>query len=178
MYCNPNWTTATTLWIVCTGTEVIITRGIGKSPMQPGEGDEYIMRMQWKLKLKKILESGYACRDQGKPWKCLGLADLGVRVLSWDEKFSLYHRVKTSSVAHPTSYLMGDRFSFPGGKVTGVWSWQLTSILCPGQECMDLYLHSSNMPPWRGAELQKAEGLLYFHLLHWTTCFQNTGEVL
>jgi hypothetical protein len=30
--------------------------------------------------------------------------------------FSLHHRVQTGSEAHPASYLMGNRGSFPGGK--------------------------------------------------------------
>jgi hypothetical protein len=31
---------------------------------------------------------------------------------------------------------------FPGGKTAEEWSWPLTSILCRGQECVELYLHS------------------------------------
>jgi hypothetical protein len=42
--------------------------------------------------------------------------------------FSLYHRVQRGSGAHPTSYPMGTRGSFPGGKAAGVWSWPLVSI--------------------------------------------------
>jgi len=41
---------------------------------------------------------------------------------------------------------MGTRGAFPGGKVARAWSWPLTSICCWGQECMQLYLHSPNMP--------------------------------
>jgi hypothetical protein len=33
--------------------------------------------------------------------------------------FSLHHRVQTGSGAHPASYPMGTRVSFPGGKVAG-----------------------------------------------------------
>jgi hypothetical protein len=33
--------------------------------------------------------------------------------------FSLHHHVQNSSGAHPASYPMGTRGSFPGGKVTG-----------------------------------------------------------
>jgi hypothetical protein len=32
------------------------------------------------------------------------------------------------SGAHPASYPMGTRVSFPGGKAAGAWSWPLTSI--------------------------------------------------
>jgi len=34
--------------------------------------------------------------------------------------FSLQHCVQTSSVAHPASYPMGNRGSFPGGKAARV----------------------------------------------------------
>jgi len=33
--------------------------------------------------------------------------------------FSLHHRVQTGSGAHPASYPMGIRGSFPGGKAAG-----------------------------------------------------------
>jgi hypothetical protein len=33
--------------------------------------------------------------------------------------FSLHHRVQNGSGAHPASYLMGTRGSFPGGKASG-----------------------------------------------------------
>jgi hypothetical protein len=35
------------------------------------------------------------------------------------QKFSLLHVVQTGSEAHPASYLMGTRGSFPGGKAAG-----------------------------------------------------------
>jgi hypothetical protein len=41
---------------------------------------------------------------------------------------SLHYRVQNGSGAHPASYLMGTRGSFPGGKAAGAWSWSLTSI--------------------------------------------------
>jgi hypothetical protein len=43
--------------------------------------------------------------------------------------FSLHHHVQTGSGAHTASYLIGTRGSFPGGKVVGLWSWQLPSII-------------------------------------------------
>jgi hypothetical protein len=39
-----------------------------------------------------------------------------------------YHRVQNGSGAHPVSYPMGTRGSFPGGKAAEAWSWPLTSI--------------------------------------------------
>jgi len=38
------------------------------------------------------------------------------------------HCVQTGSVAHPASYPMGTRVSFPGGKAAGTRSRPLTSI--------------------------------------------------
>jgi hypothetical protein len=59
--------------------------------------------------------------------------------------FSLHNRVQNGSAAHPASYPMGTRDSFPGGEAAGAWSWPLTSIQCRGQECAEIYLHSRNM---------------------------------
>jgi hypothetical protein len=55
--------------------------------------------------------------------------------------FSRLHHVQTGSGAHPASYPMGIRWSFPGGKAAGSWSWLLTSFQYRGQECVALYLH-------------------------------------
>jgi hypothetical protein len=56
--------------------------------------------------------------------------------------FFLHHRVQNGSGAHPASYPVGTRGCFPGAKAGGAWSWPLTSILCQGHECVELYLHS------------------------------------
>jgi hypothetical protein len=42
--------------------------------------------------------------------------------------FSLHHRIQNGSGAHPASYRMGTRGSFPGGKAAGAWSWPLISF--------------------------------------------------
>jgi hypothetical protein len=59
-----------------------------------------------------------------------GLDDRDSRVWFSAEagNFSLHHRVQNGSGAHPASYLMGTRGSFPRGKAAGSWSWPLTSI--------------------------------------------------
>jgi hypothetical protein len=59
-----------------------------------------------------------------------GLDDRGsrVRFLAGAGNFSLHHRVQNGSGAHPASYPMGTRGSFPGDKAAGAWSWPLTSI--------------------------------------------------
>jgi hypothetical protein len=50
-----------------------------------------------------------------------GLDDwmIGVRIPAGAGNFSLRHRVQTGSGAHPASYPMGTRGSFPGGKAAG-----------------------------------------------------------
>jgi hypothetical protein len=59
-----------------------------------------------------------------------GLDDRGSRVwfLVGAGNFSLHHRVQNGSGAHPASYPMGTRGSFPGGKAAGAWSSSFTSI--------------------------------------------------
>jgi hypothetical protein len=52
----------------------------------------------------------------------------GVRLPAGTGNFSPHHGVQTGSGAHPDSYLMGTRGSFPGGKTVGAWSWPLTSV--------------------------------------------------
>jgi len=42
-----------------------------------------------------------------------------VRFPTWAGNFSLHHRVQNGSAAHPASYPVGTRDSFPGGKAAG-----------------------------------------------------------
>jgi hypothetical protein len=42
-----------------------------------------------------------------------------VRFLAGAGNFSLYHRVQNGPGAHPASYPMGTRVSFPGDKAAG-----------------------------------------------------------
>jgi hypothetical protein len=59
-----------------------------------------------------------------------GLGDRGsrVRFLAGAGNHSLHHGVQNSSGAHPASYSMGTRGSFPRGKAAGAWSLSPTSI--------------------------------------------------
>jgi hypothetical protein len=59
-----------------------------------------------------------------------GLDDRGSRVRfpAGAGNFSLHYRLQNGSGAHPVSYPMGTRGSFPVGKVTGAWIWPLTSL--------------------------------------------------
>jgi hypothetical protein len=53
---------------------------------------------------------------------------IGVRFPAVAGNFSLHYRVQNGSGAHPASYPMGTRGSFPGSKAVGPRSWPLTSI--------------------------------------------------
>jgi hypothetical protein len=79
--------------------------------------------------------------------------------------FSLHHRVQNGSGAHPASYTMGSRGSFPGNKAAGASSWPLTSIQCQGQRMSGAIPPLPNTPSWRGVPLQKkkAQGQLYLY---------------
>jgi hypothetical protein len=72
-----------------------------------------------------------------------GLDDRGSRVRfpAGAGNFSPHHRVQNGFGAHPASYSMGTRSSFPGCKAAGAWSWPLTSIYCRGQRM------SGDIPP-------------------------------
>jgi len=79
---------------------------------------------------------------------------LRVRDAAGAGNFSHHHRFQTGSGAHPASHPVGTRGSFLGSKAAGPWSWPLTSIYCRGHECVEMYLHSPNMPSWLGAQLR------------------------
>jgi len=51
-----------------------------------------------------------------------------VRVPVGVRNVSHHHRAPTGSGAHPTSFTIGTRGSFPAVKAAGVWSWPLTSV--------------------------------------------------
>jgi hypothetical protein len=64
--------------------------------------------------------------------------------------------------AHPASYPMGTRDSFPGVKQPGREVDHSPPSNVEVKEWVELYFYSSNTPSWRGAQL-KAQGLyLYF----------------
>jgi hypothetical protein len=105
-----------------------------------------------------------------------GLDDWGSRVwfLAGAGNFSLHHFVQHSTGAHPASYPVGTRGSFPGGKVVRVWSWPLTSTWCLGPDCVELYLYSPNMPSWHGAQLKHRDNFTFtFTLL---SCFSPLSD--
>jgi hypothetical protein len=82
--------------------------------------------------LSSYLTYCYAKSAVGKESLALGygLDDRGYRVRfpAGAGNCSLHHRVQNGSGAHPASYPMSTRGSFPVGKAAGAWSWPLTSI--------------------------------------------------
>jgi hypothetical protein len=69
--------------------------------------------------------------------------------------FSLHHRVQNSSGAHPSSYPMGTRDTFPGVKLSGREADHSHPSSAEAKEHVELYIHSPNTPSWRGAHLKK-----------------------
>jgi hypothetical protein len=67
-------------------------------------------------------------------------------------------------MAHPFSYAVGTRSSFPGGKASGSWSWHLTSIYCRGSRMRASVRPLPNTPWWLGAQLKNSQGKFYTYL--------------
>jgi hypothetical protein len=65
--------------------------------------------------------------------------------------FSFHHRVQNGSGAHPASYPMGTKGSFPGVKRPGREADHSPTSSVEVKEWMELYLHSPNTPSWHGA---------------------------
>jgi hypothetical protein len=82
-----------------------------------------------------------------------------VRVPAGAGNFSLPHRVQTGSAAHPTSYPMGTRGSFPGGKAAGGEADHSPPSSVEVKKCGAI-TPLPNTPSWRGAQLGGAQGNL------------------
>jgi hypothetical protein len=76
----------------------------------------YLSKKGRSQNISASIETGYGLDYRG----------VGVRVPVRQE-FSLLHVVQTGSGVHPTSYTMGTKGTFPGGKAAGEWSWPATS---------------------------------------------------
>jgi hypothetical protein len=93
-------------------------KGIATSNIK-GKHIYFFIDSVWKLLDSSVgIALGYGLDDRGS----------GVRFPAGAGNFSLHHRVQNGSGAHPASYPMGTRGSFPGNKEAGAWSWPLTSI--------------------------------------------------
>jgi hypothetical protein len=64
-----------------------------------------------------------------------GLDDLG-SIPGKGRDHSVRHRVRTGSEAHPVSYPIGSNDCYAKDKAARVWSWSLTSVLMPREECV------------------------------------------
>jgi hypothetical protein len=81
--------------------------------------------MRIKCRLENFLGNGYV-EDRGLEgwvilrcivqWKGFVVTAMNQQSLSISGNFSLHNRVQNGSGAHPTSYPMGNRVSFPGSK--------------------------------------------------------------
>jgi hypothetical protein len=78
--------------------------------------------------------------------------------------FSLHHGVQKCSGAHPTSYPMDTRGFSLGVKRLGHVSDYSPPSSAEVKEWEEIYLHSSNTPLWRDAQLKEEQGQLYLHL--------------
>jgi hypothetical protein len=63
-----------------------------------------------------------------------------ISILDRDKDFSLL--LACPAGGHAASYQRPNWGSFPEGKLSGEWSWPLTSIKCLGYACAELYFHS------------------------------------
>jgi hypothetical protein len=72
---------------------------------------------------------------------------------------SLHHRDQNGSGAHPASYPMGTRGSFPGIKRPEREADRSPPSSAEVKECVELYLHSRNTLSWRGAPLKNTATL-------------------
>jgi hypothetical protein len=75
---------------------------------------------------------------------------------------SLHHRVQNGSGAHPTSYPIGTRGFFSGGKRPGREADHLLPFSAEIKEWVKLYIHSPSTPPWRDAQLKHRD---YFYFM-------------
>jgi hypothetical protein len=82
--------------------------------------------------------------------------------------FSIHHRIQNGSGAHPPSYAMGIRGSFPGVKRPGREADHSTPSSAEVKECVELYLHSQYAFMTWGSVKRKAQVqvYLYYHLQH------------
>jgi hypothetical protein len=123
-----------------------------------------------------------------------GLDDRGSRVRfpAGAGNFSLHHRVQSGSGAHPASYPMGTRGSFPGGKAAGcegdhsppssaevknAWSYTSTSPYVFIAWCLVKHRDFTFLPlPWR-LEVQVHEFLtLELHGGEWSASHPRRSD--
>jgi hypothetical protein len=104
--------------------------------------------------LMMYLALGYGLDDQG----------FRVRFPAGAGNFSLHHRVQNGSGAHPASYPMGTRGSFPGVKRPVCEADHSPPSSAEVKEWVELYLHYPNTPSWRGAQLKHRDNFNFYIL--------------
>jgi hypothetical protein len=78
--------------------------------------------------------------------------------------FTIASRPALGPTQPPIQWVLGALS--PGVKQPGLQAHHLPPSSSEAKECVELYLHSSNMSSWRGAQLKKkAQGQLYLYLL-------------
>jgi hypothetical protein len=88
--------------------------------------------------------------------------------------FSLYHRVQNGSGTCLAPYPMGTGGSFPGVKRPRREADYSPISSAEVKEWLELYLHSSNTPSWRGTQLKKAQDNFAFYLF---LCLLSCGDI-
>jgi hypothetical protein len=94
---------------------------------------------------------GYGLDDRGS----------GVRFPARTGNYSLHHRVQNGSGAHPASYPMDTRGSFPGVKRLGRETDHSPPSSAEFKECVELYLHFPIPPSWRGVQLKHRDNFTF-----------------
>jgi hypothetical protein len=90
---------------------------------------------------------------------------IGVRFPAGAGNFSLQHHVQTGSGAHPVSYPLSNGALSLGVKRPGREAGHSPPSTSEVKECVELYLHSTNTPSWRGAYLSTGATLTFAFLL-------------
>jgi hypothetical protein len=74
--------------------------------------------------------------------------------------------VQNCSGAHPASYSVGTRDSFPGVNRLGREADRSSPSNADVKEWVELYLHSPDTPSWRGAQLKHRDNFTFtfYHL--------------
>jgi hypothetical protein len=103
-----------------------------------------------------------------------GLDDRGSRVRfpAGAGNFSLHHRLQNGSGAHPASYTVGTRGSFPGVKRPGCEADHSPPSSAEVKEWVELFLHSLSKPSWRAAWLKKHRDnftFLFIIMFNWSS---------
>jgi hypothetical protein len=85
----------------------------------------------------------------------------GFRVSAGAPYFSLLHHVQTGSGAHPASYPMDTRGSFPGDKTAKAWIWPTHLHLVPRSRTFGAMPPLPNTSSRRGVQLKHRDNFIF-----------------